>query len=187
MMIDEWLRPVEQVMLSSPIRGARTIGFVAPSPGAGVSTLCRMAAELTGRSGSRTLLVDLSAPLDTEHAEAPWSDTTTTVSGFDVVRSIGGRTTALRFNRSDWFRDVLIRHFAGHDKIIVDLPPLLAAERDHINPAAAAAACDVVVLLAPRGSLSPAEVEDAADLLRSAGANIAGTVLNDFKGARRVA
>jgi Mrp family chromosome partitioning ATPase len=174
-------------MLSSAIKQARTIGFVAPHRGAGVSTLCRMAAELIGRSGSRTLLVDLSVPVAAEHSEALWSEASPTLFGFDVARSTGGQSTALRFNRSEWFRDVLTRQFASHEKLIIDLPPLLTPDRDSINPTAAAAACDVVVLLVTRGSLSPREVEDSAALLRSSGANLAGTVLNDFKGGQRAA
>src|SRR5215211_3637658 len=58
-MFENWVRPVEQIVLSSVQKGHRIIGFMAPEGSSGVSTLATATAEVCAHSGFRTLLVDL--------------------------------------------------------------------------------------------------------------------------------
>lgn len=176
-MIEEWQRQLETILLSGPVAGARVIGFVAPDAGAGVSTIAATAAEIAARSGGRTLLLDLSQPYTALPADDPWTEREALSGGFDRRQARTDRDGALRFNNVGWLRGLLSADEASTDIVILDLPPVAAA-RDRLNPLAAAAACDAVILVCARGRSTPGSVESTAATLRSARVRLAGCILN---------
>jgi hypothetical protein len=68
----------------------------------------------------------------------------------------------------------------GYDKIIVDIPAVLESDDLLINPIAAAAACDSVIMVCVRGKVVQSRLAAALDGIRAAGGNVTGTVLNEW-------
>jgi Mrp family chromosome partitioning ATPase len=186
-MIDQWLRPVERIVLSGPVAGARVVGVVAPGPGSGVSTFCLAAAEVIARAGHRVLVADLARRFEgSARGDGPlWTGFEADPTGFDVCAAVVTPQAAYRFNNGGWLRDVFMEDFAAYDTVIVDLPPVVQLGKGRINPLAAAGACDAVLLLCAKGASSPDEVANAAEALRSSRARLVGGILNDRQPPRR--
>lgn len=323
-MIGTWLRDVERIKLATVGQGARVVGVVSPLAGAGVSTLARELAEVTARSGKRTILVDLtqgigaatsplgwrpsmtlmaasypatltgvrglrtelSKALDTLRltraherdvslavseiaaavvrapestatlldmrakledwrivielthdgspvlaesrlaattlpvvADAPalglqlastrltWSvsnapndrytmrgvrtlvpepqpapanpEAGSLARAYDELTATPDKSTKLLFNNVDLIRTVLHSELAAYEAVFVDLPPLLGDADDRLNPLAAAAACDALLLVCVSGEIEAAELSGSMTVLQRAGVSVTGLVLND--------
>ena len=63
--------------------------------------------------------------------------------------------------------------------MIVDLPAILESNAERLNPLAVAAACDGIIVLCARGKVVWNRLDRTLDLLRSAGAEVVGTVWNE--------
>lgn len=189
---DAWIgaviRAIEQIALSSAANGHRVIGFTGVERHSGVSTIARCTAEVFENSGVKTLLVDLTQPVD-RIAEGPaWlpgrDDPRQYISrrndGADrlIARPTAG--THAVFNNIHSVRHSLAEELKDYSKIIVDIPPILEVTGHQINPAAAAAVCDAVLMVCVRGGVTFQQVTQAMAMIRSAGAKITGTVLNEI-------
>jgi Mrp family chromosome partitioning ATPase len=179
--IDGWTHEVERIALASLGRGIRTIGITSPGRQAGVSTLAADLAEVTALSG------DLTASVLPNARDIIWRPgeggagqaITRDPRGFDVLTAKFDVSTRFLFNNVDRLKQSLSEELARYKAVIVDIPALCVAEAEHINGAAAAAACDGVLLVCVSGRITRAELIKGAAALTSAKANVLGTVLND--------
>jgi hypothetical protein len=187
MMTGSWRRPAEQILLTSLESGHRTIGFTAPNVNAGVSTLSQVSAEIFARSGFKTLLLDLTQPMRDPFLAAGWApghgDAKKWIArherGFDYLIARPTPETQFAFNNVASIRELLTIELADYAKILLDLPPLSEQRTDPINPHAAAAACDSVLLVCVRGQLAQSRLESAVKAAKAAGCKMTGVVLND--------
>jgi Mrp family chromosome partitioning ATPase len=185
--IDGWTHEVERIALATLGRGTRSIGITSPGRHAGVSTLAIDLAAVTALSGVPTLFVDLTGKVQPNQRDIIWRPgeggagqaITRDARGFDVLTARFDITTRFLFNNVERLKQSLGEELARYKAVIVDIPALCVAEADHINGAAAAAACDGVLLVCVSGLITRAELITAASALNSAKANVLGTVLND--------
>lgn len=189
---DAWLaaviRAIEQIALSSVANGHRIIGFTAPERHSAVSTVARSTAEVFANSGLSTLYIDLTRPVEKTPAGPIWSpgedDPKRCIfrrnDGADrlVARPTAGTQSA--FNNVTGVRQSLAKELAEYSKIVIDIPPILEVTNHQINPIAAAAACDAVLMICVRGQLTHQQITQAMEMIRSAGGKITGTVLNEI-------
>jgi hypothetical protein len=190
--IEYWIRPVEQIVLSEIGQSDRIIGFTAPDPHSGVSQLSHVVAEVFALSGFNTLLVDLATPIQDSPAQlvqepplALWlpgtGDSKTHIvhheRGFDFVTARVAKGTRFAFNNISQIRQVLSGELAEYTKVIMNLPPINEHCSELINPAAAAASCDSVLLVCVRGRVTRPQLKNAVGLLRAARCRLVGTVL----------
>jgi Mrp family chromosome partitioning ATPase len=186
-MTDPWIRPVEQIVLWSISNDCRIIGFTSPEPRSGVSTLARSVASVCARSGLRTLLFDMTQPVSVA-TQPSWfpleGDPSNFMSrhplGFDCLTAHPTPATQFAFNNVEDLRQTLAQTLAGYAKIVLDIPALLDLDSNSINPAAAAAACDSTLLVCVKGRVSHDQLGRAVAMSQSAGAKIAGTIVNDM-------
>jgi Mrp family chromosome partitioning ATPase len=188
----DWLRPVEQIALSTILNGTRVLGLTSPEGGAGVSTLAEAIAQMLSRSGFKVLLLDMTQPVQEprplpagETPDAPDQGEQTVrilgdPGGFDVLAASSTARTRFLFNNVSWIEEMLAHEAADYSKIVMDLPPLFSNRHDLINPVAAAAACDSVLLVCARGQVTIDQVNRAMELVRSSGIRLSGTVLNEL-------
>ena len=196
-MLTSWIRPVEKIVLPALENRIRILGFTAPKSGAGVSTLCRAAAETLARSGAKVLLLDLTTTAgcaaDERNAKG-WVPgesgmgelVTHHADGYDVLVARPQQTTRFLFNNSRRMRLTMAEELSGYAAIVVDLPPLLDADAGLINPVAAALLCDTVLLVCAKGQSSREDIRAAVDQAKLAGVKLSGTIFNEF-GAKSLA
>jgi Mrp family chromosome partitioning ATPase len=187
-MIHSWLRPIEEIMLAAVDSKVRVLGVLSPEAGAGVSTACRMLAESHCRSGAKTLLVDLTQTVQQAETDGAWAPgdgaaqlIQVQASGVDLLAVRPTAETRPAFNNVDVMRRMFKDELAAYEAIIVDLPPVLNRREDLINPLAAARACDAVIMVCMIGLIKQHEVEETLSVLRTAGVQLGGTVLNDMR------
>lgn len=189
-----WIKEVEQITLAAAQQNARVFCFTSPRADAGVSLMCRLAAASLAASQLETLLVDMSQSIDApDHLDGvagaltPWSpgqgDVRRSIhrvtGAYDALAAHPTPATRGRFSNVDHLRSVLNEDLASYGAIVVDLPPVLDASNDQINPIAAALACDACFMAGVMGVTTRDDAERAAHQLRAAGVNLAGVVLND--------
>ncbi len=183
---ETWLRPVEQLVLPALESRIRILGFTGPEAGTGVSTLCRAAAEVLARSGARVLLLDLSPAAASGHDPMAWtpgrngamSAVAPDPAGFDVLRAGITPDSRFLFNNARSLRSTLSEELSRYSAIVVDLPPLLDARPESINPIACALVCDDVVLVCANDVTSRTSATKASQAARSAGIKLSGAVWN---------
>lgn len=183
---DTWLRPVEQLVLPALQNRVRILGFSAPESGAGVTTLCKAAADVLARSGARVLMLDLSSAVSDDRNGRSWSlghgdavdAITSTPEGYDILRAAITPETRFLFNNATSLRSTLDNELSGYGAIIVDLPPLLDTRTQSINPIASALICDEVVLVCAHGVTTRTSAREATEAARTAGIRISGAVWN---------
>jgi capsular exopolysaccharide synthesis family protein len=104
----------------------------------------------------------------------------TAVSNLFVLASSKSRRDAMLPSSAD-LPEVLAQLSAGYDRIVVDAPAALATAETCLL----AGAVQVTILVVRSGRTTADEVKDALHALRSAGANVVGTVLTDARVSRR--
>lgn len=181
------VRSVEQIVLSSFEDGHRIIGFTAAEPRSGVSTLALSTAEVFARAGLRTLFIDLSQPLQEPTTgpfwalgeEDPRSRILRRNDGADQLIARPTIITLSSFNNITHIRNIMVGELAEYSRIVIDIPAILDAQTT-INPAAAAAACDSVLLVCVRGRLTRRRLARSMEFIQAAGGKVKGTVLNEM-------
>jgi Mrp family chromosome partitioning ATPase len=187
--IDGWTHEVERIALATIGRGIRSVGITSPGGHSGVSTLAADLAEVTALSGVTTLFVDLTASVLPNARDVIWRPgeggagqaIVRDPRGFDVLTAKFDVSTRFLFNNVERLKQSLGEELVRYNAIIVDIPALCVPEAEHINGAAAAAACDGVLLVCVSGRITRAELIKGASALTSAKANVLGTVLNDIE------
>lgn len=75
----------------------------------------------------------------------------------------------------------MAEEFVQYDAVVIDIPAVPSIDATCLNGAAAAAACDGVLLVCLSGELSREELNASLDALANTEAKLLGTVLNDMK------
>lgn len=180
-----WKRSIGQIVMAN--KGCRLLGLTAVRHGAGVSTICRRAATLMATGGAKTLVVCLSEPhaSATRHgSEKPTSALRSAIvpslHGYDLLNCPDSDGLLATLNAVQ-LRDILDNEFSDYDRIIIDLPPLCDDTSDGLSTAGIATVCDRVLLVCVVGVDHRAELAEAAAILHSSGATLAGVVSNEYK------
>ena len=190
-MTENWTRPVEQIVLSATGQSDRIIGFTAPEPHLGVSRLSHHVAEVFALSGFNTLLVDLTpsvqeSPLPVQDSPRqlwlPGTGNSRTCivrheRGFDFVTARMTAGTRFAFNNVNQIRQMLSVELADYAKVVMDIPAIHDRRGGLVNPVAAAASCDSVLLVCVIGEVTQPQLKSAVELLRAARCKLTGTVL----------
>ncbi len=183
-----WNREVQQIRLATFGRGMRLVGFTAPKPKSGVTSLCAALAAATAASGLRTLLVDLSQPADERHEKPTWLPGCGHATAaaipcppwqFDVLTAHTTSETRDLFNNSAQLRWTLMDELSDYAAIIVDIAPLTPVNHGGIDATSAAAACGNVYLVCASGDVTKDEVSESMTRLHSAGVEVLALILND--------
>jgi Mrp family chromosome partitioning ATPase len=187
--IDGWTHEVERIALATLGQGIRTIGITSHGGQAGVSTLAADLAEVTALSGVSTLYVNLTTTVQPNARDIIWRPgeggagqaITRDARGFDVLTARFDLPTRFLFNNVDRLKQSFSEELARYKAVIIDIPALCVAEAEHINGAAAAAACDGVLLVCVSGRVTRAELIKGTAAMDAAKVNVLGTVLNDIE------
>lgn len=179
---------IEQVLLWCQSRNKTIIGLTAAHSGAGVTTSARALASVAAQSGYHTLLLDLSKTILTQTDNGNWKHGSTTgLAGlverpleFDVLSLNITLQERFRFNRPNWIRETLRNEVGLYEFVVVDLPPVLDGSNMAVNPAAAATACDGLLLVCEVNRTLRREMRAAVEILAAAGHAPDGIVINTW-------
>jgi hypothetical protein len=182
-----WIRPVEQIAMTVARKHLRVIGITSPLSGAGVTMLAHALCEAFARSGRSVLLIDLTRPAreDVSVRSVPAQErllhaaVARDSAGFDHIAVQPGREALFRYGNVEALRRAFVDDIPDYQTVIVDLPATLESNAEGLNPLAAAAACDGVIVLCQRGTLIRSRLECTFDVLRSAGVDVIGTAWNE--------
>jgi len=175
----------EQTILALRRAEARTIAFAAPEPGSGTSAFAALAAGILARSGQPTLLIDISRAAQDATNGTAWVPgqgeakirAAATQADFARLTVQAGPDVRFLFDNTEWFRRVLDTDLSSYDYIVLDLAPLFDGPKGSVNPFAAAAACDALVLVCRRGGVTKERLRNAVDMARAAGCRPFGIVM----------
>ncbi len=171
----------------------RTLAIAAARDGEGVSTLAYALARRAAAMGRRTLLVDFNRrdPSVGRRLGLPpvkWSPSTETAqenviplsnTGLDVLTAPMNDVEWLREREAEILQACFSRWLVHYDCVVADTSPLTIRNQENFPPENVCAACDGVLLSVLTGGTSETRVAEAITRLRSVGACITGTVLND--------
>lgn len=187
-MRQSWIRPIEQVVLPALEGKLRVLGITSPDHGAGVTSVAQAAAETIARSGIRVLLLDLTQVTEAAGGWHGWipgasgarESARPNPSGYDMLVAHPSAETRFLFNDGKRLRLALTDELAEYAVIIVDMPPLLDASSQIINPVAAALACDKVLMVYAKGLTKRVDMTAASDLARASGIKLEGLIFNEL-------
>ena len=182
-MFDAWQPQIRKIALTSWGAGRRVIAVAGVAPGSGVSTLCRGLAEYASRAGKKTLLVDLSEPLEIRAGAEPRhagqiGDVVPNPAGFDLKRAPDDGSGASLTN-SAYLREIIEGNTTPYDCVVVDIPPISEIGTRAADGAAASAACGEIYLITLAGQIDRASFASCLNLLAASSVRLAGLVLND--------
>ncbi|MCI4664774.1 MAG: hypothetical protein MRY74_08630 [Neomegalonema sp.] len=186
--VSSWISQIEQIAMTATRRRTRTLGLVSPDQGAGVSKISELMATSFAKAQHSTLLLSLREPVDFSDApQASWSPDATDASkyvmhdtrGFDVLSPAPTPATRALFNNVELMRRSIDGDLQRYSQIVMDLPNLNDTGADAINAIGPAVACDAVLLVCMTGRTTRNDARKAVERLQTAGANVAGTILND--------
>ena len=183
----DWLGPVQQILIAARGADLRILGITSPHRGSGVSTLAKQVAENSSRSGIRTLLVDLTAPVREEAFLPSWvpgqpgaqDAIKTLTAGYEQLTCLPTTETQFLFNNTQLLRRTLDTELDQYEIVIVDLPALLVKQADLLSSLAPAAICDAVCMVCVTGRETLDELTTVSDMLKTARIRLLGIVLND--------
>jgi Mrp family chromosome partitioning ATPase len=179
-----WSATLERIAQAAQARGAKILGILSPDGDAGATTVSRALSHILAHSGVDPLLVDLTARVgvDPTGYDAPvegalsWERSFR--DGYPVMAARSSFDTRHRFSNALLLQEAWRRELRSHSILVLDLPPLFG-DQDLINPLAAAASCDAVLLICMRGSIDRARLREGVALLRRARAPLWGLLLNE--------
>ena len=171
------------------------IAIVGWTPGAGVSTLCASVAQLISRSGRQVTLFKASDGADlrtVDDSGPPLSLAGAAFAGlvpeqlsFEEVSGVAVLPIHSRDPNANLFTDFrnprvrrIFEVARSRGDVLLDLPPL----RHSMDALALASYADAVLVVARAGHTTIEEVSESVQLLRRAGANVIGTVVNRTRG-----
>ncbi len=172
------------------------IAVVSWSPGAGVTTVCSSLAQLISRSGRYVTLFQnptgSALPIKEEAyasssaslADAAFAGLPLENIAFQQVDGVAVLPIHSRDTNANLFTDFrnprvqrVLEATRLKGDVILDLPPLQGST----DAMALSAYADAVIVVAQAGETTIEEVVEAVQLLRRAGANVVGTVLNKVR------
>lgn len=184
----DWLGPVQRILIAARGADLRILGITSPHRGSGVSTLAKQVAENSSRSGIRTLLVDLTAPVSepasflpswTPGQPGPQDAIKTLTAGYEQLTCLPTTETQFLFNNTQLLRRTLDTELDQYEIVIVDLPALLVKQADLLSRLALAAICDAVCMVCVTGRETLDELTTVSDMLKTARIRLLSIVLND--------
>lgn len=179
-----WKRSIEQIALTNARH--RVLGLTSARRKSGVSLMCRLIARTLASSGTKTLLVDMSAPNPTA-ADADGMPLTAgalrgcivpTAYQFDLLSGVENEEQRA-FANLPRLRELLLNDLSDYQHVVLDLPPMLESDIGVFNKLAAAALCDRLLLVCAIGKDKQAEITEVAGLLRGAGVALSGIISNE--------
>jgi Mrp family chromosome partitioning ATPase len=81
------------------------------------------------------------------------------------------------FDNMDWFRTILEADLSSYDYIVLDLASLSERPDGTVNPFAAAAACDALILVCERGRITRQKLKSTVDMARVTGSRPFGLIM----------
>lgn len=186
-MISNWIKPVEQIILTATKCKARVLTLTSPVPQSGVSTVARHVAETLGRSGAKTLLLDLTRGVGESSTATNWAPGQPGAqklikphgNGYDRLVYVPQLDTRYKFNNSELLRRTFDTEFAAYNAVVIDAPAVLDPRADRINAVAVATASDATFLTCLMGRDTHDDIANCAQMLKVADVEIAGIILND--------
>jgi len=184
----DWFGTVQQILVAARGADLRILGITSPHLGSGVSTLARQVAENCSRSGTRTLLVDMTAPVSEPASFLPsWAPgqpgaqgaIKTLTAGYEQLTCLPTTETRFFFNNTQLLRRTFDTELDQYGTVIVDLPALLAKQPFLLSGLASAAICDAVCMVCVTGRETLDELTTVSDMLKTARIRLLGIVLND--------
>ncbi len=174
---------VEQVVLSVQTAGLRKMAIASVDDDAATRELAVAVAAVAARSGRSTLLVDLA----NGGQGASWQPSDAAVPigpdvqgrGFDVLSAPVDEEGRAAFNNPTRIGEALDAMLDKYELVLLHVPALLAESGSPVNPIAACAATQGVVLELTVGDVSATRLERAVALLEAAGAHVVGTIVDD--------
>jgi len=171
------------------------IAVVGWTPGAGVSTLCASLAQLISRGGRQVTLFKASDGEDTRAsadnlpavslAGAAFAGLMPEQLSFEDVGGVAVLPIHSRDANANLFTDFrnprvrrIFEAARSRGDVLLDLPAL----RHSMDALALASYADAVLVVARAGQTTIEEVSESVQLLRRAGANVVGTVINRARG-----
>ncbi|WP_112436878.1 Wzz/FepE/Etk N-terminal domain-containing protein [Rhizobium sp. AN80A] len=171
------------------------IAIVGWTPGAGVSTLCASVAQLISRGGRQVTLFKASDGADLHAVEdhgpalslagAAFAGLMPEQLSFEEVSGVAVLPIHSRDANANLFTDFrnprvrrIFEVARSRGDVLLDLPPL----RHSMDALALASYADAVLVVARAGHTTIEEISESVQLLRRAGANVIGTVINRTRG-----
>lgn len=186
--VASWIFQVEQIAMTATRRQTRMLGLVGVETGAGVTKIAELMATSFAKSQRHTLLLDLRSPVDFSDAPVDsWTPGKPEIAryvthdprGFHRLRPTPTPTSRPLFNNVELMRKCVESDLQRYEQIVVDLPNLSDSGADGVNPIGPAVACDAVLLVCMTGRTSRAQATRSVERLQTAGASVAGSILND--------
>lgn len=179
----ERAKVIEQIALTLQTSGLRKVAIGSVEADAGTLALACDLAEVSARSGLRTLVLDLTGDLGGPTWE-PGVDTASPepdLNGrrFDRLTASMSADGRAAFNNPARVSAELDRQFENYGLIVLHIAGLVQDGRGRINSVAAGAAADGIVLLCPTGGVRLATARSVMSDLTAAGGKVIGTVLDD--------
>lgn len=183
----DWMRPIEQIVLPVLESKIRVLGFTSANHGAGVTSVTTAAALALAKSGIKVVVLDFTQPVANAADGSQWlpgeggaqARITPAPGGYDLLAAIATEDTRYLFNSGKRLRRTLFEDLSEYAAVLVDLPPLLAARSDTINPVTAALACDQVLLVVANCRTSRDTARQAVELAKSSGIKLTGAIFNN--------
>lgn len=182
-----WANSVEQIAFTALENKTRVLGITSPTHGDNVADLAAAMAGTLASSGSRTILIDLSQPVQLAAAAPAWlpGDSGTgqsirpTAAGFDLLQATPTAETRLLFSNADLYRRMFSEELRHYNSIVIEMPPVMDGVMASINPVGPSLACDSVIMMCTTGQTTRDQMLAAVAPLRAAGAKLTGIVMND--------
>jgi len=178
----KWLIELELVALGIAANNQRVIAISAPSPDAGVTTICRALANVFVQSGLSTLVIDWAGNL--KHTDKDKLLDRLRSYDYEVHRPPIGSTLKLSavgiLPDARQLVDLLDSTALRFDRLVFDLPSFAGEGLGHINPLRAAAAADAFFLICMRHHEKRRVMFKAVESASKAGVPITGLIMNDF-------
>lgn len=182
-----WAKPIEQVAFTALENKTRVIGLTGATHTDRVSELAVALAGTLASSGSRTVLIDLSQPVQDGSAPPQWvpgdggigQSIRPTASGFDLLLAAPTPETRLLFSNAELYRRAFGDELHNYSSIVLEMPPVVDGVMATINPVGPALACDQVIMMCTTSRSTRDELKAAVQPLRSAGVKLSGVVMDD--------
>lgn len=179
---------LERLRNASFTRGARVISFTGPHPDAGTSLVATIFAQRLHETGLKVLLVDASLSLTPQASSGMWEPGDGQTPGMIATRP--GAPDQLwicvhpddagRFNDPARLRAMVNDELAAYDAIVIDCAPAEIGSGSAIEAMTIAAIAGATVLVCKANRTMRAEWDAALRLLTECGAQLVGTIINDF-------
>lgn len=172
----------------------RSIAVTSANAGEGVTSVALALAQRNLLSGQSTLVIDLNlyhpslqAGLELKHPEVSVKalGTPQLVSNQKQDITLMGitapcdRATIMKLRKPGELEACIEECKQSYDTIIIDTTPLNRCNGSNIPAERIAAACDTALLVVLAGNTRETDVNDAVKRLKTAGADLAGCVIND--------